>query len=80
MLQQNLNDRIAATKERLEREKAKRFREIDHEMSTQIHDVQDSYKQLAVLVPPIPPLIIAICVYVVRRRRERESVEASRLI
>ena len=33
----------------------------------------------AVILPPIPPLLVAIVVFSLRRKREREGVAKSRL-
>jgi ABC-2 type transport system permease protein len=41
--------------------------------------VQDQCKIWAVLLPPIPPLIVAAVVFFTRRVREREGVARSRL-
>jgi ABC-2 type transport system permease protein len=80
ILQTSISDRVSARKESLDRDEEKRYREIDNQMAAQIHQVQDNYKLLAVLLPPIPPLIIAIWVFFFRRAQERESVAASRLV
>jgi ABC-2 type transport system permease protein len=41
--------------------------------------VQDKYKLWAVLLPPIPPLIVAFVVFFNRRANEREGVSKARL-
>ena len=41
--------------------------------------MQDQYKMWAVLLPPIPPLLVAIAVFITRRGGEREGVARSRL-
>ncbi len=80
ILQRSITDRISATKERLDRDEEETYRDIDNKMAAKIHQVQDHYKLLAVMLPPIPPLFIAIWVFFIRRSRERESVAASRLV
>jgi hypothetical protein len=40
---------------------------------------QDRQKWLAVLLPPIPPLVVAFLVFFRRRALEREGVAKSRL-
>ena len=52
---------------------------IEAELSTQIRGVQDEYKRWAVILPPIPPLLVAFFVYFRRRAREQEGVSRSRL-
>jgi len=76
--QRNGTSRIEARKAQLDREEQAEYRRIENEMAAEIHRVQDRYKLMAVLLPPIPPLLIAICVFFVRRSRERESVASSR--
>jgi ABC-2 type transport system permease protein len=41
--------------------------------------VQNQYKLWAVLLPPIPPLLVALVVLMARRAKEREGVAGSRL-
>jgi ABC-2 type transport system permease protein len=77
---ERINNQIEAEKAKLDRDKEKTFRRIDNEMAAKIHGVQDGYRLLAVALPPIPPLLIAICVFFVRRSREREGVAESRLV
>ncbi|HUY89131.1 MAG TPA: Gldg family protein [Pirellulales bacterium] len=51
----------------------------ERELNRQISRVQDSYKMWAVLLPPIPPLLVGLGVYFNRRAREREGVSKARL-
>ena len=44
-----------------------------------VRKVQDNYKLWAVLLPPIPPLIVALIVFFNRRASEREGVSKARL-
>ena len=79
MARRNGSERIESRKAQLDREEKAEYRQIENEMAANIHRVQDNYKVLAVLLPPILPLMIAVCVFFVRRSRERESIHASRL-
>jgi ABC-2 type transport system permease protein len=45
----------------------------------QILNIQNYYKMLAIFLPPIPPLLVGIGVFVSRRLREREGIPKSRL-
>ncbi len=80
ILVERINNQVEAKKAELDRKKEKEFQSIDNQMAAKIHDVQDGYKRLAVALPPIPPLLIAICVFFVRRSREDEGVAASRRV
>jgi hypothetical protein len=44
-----------------------------------VRQEQDRQKWLAVLLPPIPPLVVAFFVYFRRRALEREGVSKARL-
>jgi hypothetical protein len=76
----DINDQVVAKRNELEEDQEEANRDIDDREENLIKDVQDSYKMCAVLFPPIPPLLIAICVFFVRRSRERETVTKSRLV
>ena len=41
--------------------------------------MQGAYKLWAVLIPPIPPLLVAGFVFLNRRAKEREGVSSKRL-
>ena len=45
----------------------------------QVRAVQDWYKLWAVVLPPIPPLLVGLAVFFNRRAKEREGVARSRL-
>ena len=45
-----------------------------------IRDIQNFYKALAVFLPPIPPLLVGLIVFVSRRLREREPLRLRRCV
>jgi ABC-type transport system involved in multi-copper enzyme maturation permease subunit/ABC-type uncharacterized transport system involved in gliding motility auxiliary subunit len=55
------------------------IRAIERKQDRQIREVQDSYKLAAVALPPIPPLVIALVVFLMRRAREQQGVNTRRL-
>ena len=82
----NLNSRQQENQRKLEVEQVKQERDRDKKIATirrdsnrKIARMQNKYKFLAVLIPPIPPLLIAVFVFFNRRIKEREGVAASRL-
>ncbi len=82
----NLNSRQQENQRKLEVERVKQERDRDKKIATirrdsnrKIAKMQNKYKFLAVLIPPIPPLLIAVFVFFSRRIKEREGVAASRL-
>ncbi len=54
-------------------------KQIDYKLDQKIRAVQDQYKMFALLVPPIPPLLVAFYVFFRRREAEREGVAQERL-
>ena len=79
MKQQDLERQREAKIEQLRREKERNVNKIETELALKVRQVQDQYKMWAVLLPPIPPLIVAAIVLFTRRKREREGVARSRL-
>ena len=45
----------------------------------EVRQKQDNFKLLAVLLPPIPPLLVGLIVFFNRRAREKEGVSKARL-
>jgi ABC-2 type transport system permease protein len=64
---------------RLEKDRNRDVKQSERELAAKIRGVQDRYKLLAVLLPPIPPILLAFFVFFHRRKAEREGVAASRL-
>lgn len=79
MAQQSGQKRLDAEKDRLKAEMERQQNQIDTELNLEIERVQNTYKLWAVLLPPIPPLLIAVVVFFTRRFREREGVSRLRL-
>ena len=78
--QQRLAQRRLETK--IEGMRRKRDAEVDaveRRLGAAVRREQDRQKWLAVLLPPIPPLVVAFFVFFRRRAREREGVSKSRL-
>ena len=71
--------RLEAAVESLETERSRKLKQVRYELEQDISAVQDQYKMFALLVPPIPPLLVAFYVFFRRREAEREGVAQSRL-
>jgi len=65
--------------EQLKQETDREINRIETELTLEIRRLERWYKMWAVLLPPIPPLALAIGVFLTRRIREREGVVRSRL-
>jgi ABC-2 type transport system permease protein len=72
-------DRLQAQIVALEAERSRKIKQVDYSMDQDIRSVQVRYKLLAILVPPIPPLLVALYVFFRRREAEREGIAKSRL-
>ncbi len=62
-----------------EKERNKEVKQSERELASKIRGVQDRYKLLAVLLPPIPPIVLAFFVFFNRRKAEQEGVDTRRL-
>ena len=70
--------RLDAEHERLQRELNIKLEEAEVALNEHIRRVQGEYKLWSVVLPPIPPLVIALVVFFVRRIRESEGIPATR--
>ncbi|MHC4429244.1 MAG: Gldg family protein, partial [Planctomycetota bacterium] len=73
--QQRLDAKIA----RLERDRDGELAEIERALAGRVRDVEQKYKLLAVILPPIPPLLVGIVVLFRRRSLEKIGVPRERL-
>ncbi|HEX3601035.1 MAG TPA: hypothetical protein VHU84_12875, partial [Lacipirellulaceae bacterium] len=62
-----------------EKERNKQVKQSERELASKIRGVQDRYKLLAVLLPPILPIVLAFFVFFNRRKAEQEGVDTRRL-
>lgn len=63
----------------LEKSRDRQIRQGERNLESKIRGVQDFYKMCAVVLPPIPPILLAFLVYFHRRESEREGVAKTRL-
>lgn len=76
---QELEQKRAVRKEQLDRDLREKTLETQRQTELKVLDIQNYYKLLAVILPPIPPLLVGLVVFVTRRLREREGIARSRL-
>jgi ABC-2 type transport system permease protein len=79
MIQNDLNRKMEAKLDRIKRDKKQEYDKIETDLNTKKQQYQKQYKIWALILPPIPPLLVAIAVFSLRRKREREGVAKSRL-
>ena len=79
VVQQQLEQRrLDAETERLRREQNRKLKKIQRDLDLQIRNVQTRFKCWAIILPPIPPLMLGLVVFFQRRSRERESITRER--
>jgi len=79
MQERKIEQRHEVVREQLQRELDRNRKQIQREGDLQLQKIQNRFKFLAVAIPPIPPLLVGIVVFVQRRLREREGVAKARL-
>jgi ABC-2 type transport system permease protein len=76
---QRLQQKLDVKTEQLQRDRDDKIDEVRRQTAVKIQQIQNWYKTLAVIIPPIPPLLVGLVVFVSRRLREREGIAKSRL-
>jgi hypothetical protein len=69
---------LESERERMQRQLNAKLTEAEVKLNEHISRIQGQYKLWSVVLPPIPPLAIALTVLFVRRIRESEGVPVSR--
>jgi len=65
--------------ERIRRERDKDLAQVERNRDQDIQKIQNEFKVWATVIPPIPPLLVGLVVWIRRRLREREGVSRSRM-
>ncbi len=81
LLQQKQREQQANYERRIEElrnETREKMRSIQLDAELKIQDIQRKFKLMAVLLPPIPPLLVGLIVFTKRRLREREGISKAR--
>lgn len=71
--------KLEAAAEARSAERKRKLKEIEFQQDQDVRSVQDRYKLFALLLPPIPPLLLALAVFFRRRELERQGVSRERL-
>ena len=79
MIRLREQDKLDAELKAIGSEQKRKLKRIRYDMEQDIRDVQNRYKLYAILVPPIPPLLVAFYVFFRRREVEREGISQSQL-
>jgi len=70
--------RLQVKEAKIEREKAKAINRIETDHKRKLEEVRDRVRILALLIPPLPALGLALLIFYRRRRREAETIPQSR--
>jgi ABC-2 type transport system permease protein len=73
-------NRQQRVEQKLARKRDEAIKEIRREADLDILAIQNRFKVYAAVIPPIPPLIVGLLVFVRRRLREREGISRERLL
>ncbi|HBE67856.1 MAG TPA: ABC transporter permease [Planctomycetaceae bacterium] len=71
--------KLQIVREKLEQERDSEIKQIQRTTKRKIDGLESYYKMLAVIIPPIPPLLVGAWVFIARRVREREGIAKTRL-
>ncbi|MCY3554390.1 MAG: Gldg family protein [Gemmatimonadetes bacterium] len=72
------NRRFETLRTNIEAEKEARIEESKEMMESQIRLIQNTIKNLAALLPPVPVFLLGVFIFLRRRRRENEAAAAAR--
>ncbi len=72
-------ERLKTQMQSIESSRSRKLKQISYATDQEIRGVQDRYKLYAILVPPIPPLLLALYVFFRRRGAEQEGIAKTRL-
>ena len=74
------NRRFETLQTNIEAEKEARIQDSKEMMESQILRIQNTIKNLAALLPPVPVFLLGVFIFVRRRRRENEAAAAARRV
>lgn len=77
-LQQDERRKYTQRLQELQNERREAERQIELDAELKIQDIQRKFKLAAVVLPPIPPLLVGGIVWTRRRLREREGISKAR--
>lgn len=77
--QENQQRILAVKRQKMERERDQKIQDVRRQAEQEVTAIQNQVKTLAVGLPCIPPLLVGVAVFALRRLRERENISKARL-
>jgi len=78
-VRQREQERLEADIKSIETRRSRKLKQVEYDLEQEVRAVQGRYKKYAILIPPIPPLLVALYVFFRRREAEREGIVKERL-
>ncbi|PHS02939.1 MAG: ABC transporter permease [Blastopirellula sp.] len=78
--QSNAQKDLQALENRVRKDLEESQKAIQRDLDRQILKTQNGFKLMAVALPPIPPILIGLIVFIVRRLKEREGLSKDRIV
>lgn len=78
--QKNKQQEFDVLKANIENEKKRKLKEMKDSTERKIRKIEGGTRYLAILIPPIPPLLLGIFIFSLRVQREREGIVPDRLV
>ena len=79
MAEEVYRNRMNARLQAAEKDRDRDIKSAETKLALEIQRVQSQYKLWSVVLPPLPPLLLACFVFWRRRGEEREGISRSRL-
>lgn len=80
MAQENERRRLEVEEAGIQNTKKKKTKEIKDKTEREIRSIESFIRLLAILLPPVPALLLGIFVFAARARDERQGVIPDRLV
>ncbi|NOZ39944.1 MAG: ABC transporter permease [Planctomycetes bacterium] len=79
IVRRRAQERLQADLKSIETRRNRNLKQIEYDLEQEVRTVQGRYKKYAIMIPPIPPLLVALYVFFRRRETEREGIVKERL-
>jgi ABC-2 type transport system permease protein len=74
------NRRLEVQKANIEDEKRKTIQESKAETELSVRRIQNRVRTLAMLLPPVPPAVLGVVIFLLRRKRENLGANPNQIV